>query len=70
MRQEDSTLYSHLFGNSSVVVVGLLMLNLSSEDSVARKLFTLSESKILLDTSLNELSLLFQQYFHVYLLGT
>ena len=41
------TLFS-LFGNSAVVVVGLLMLNLSSEDSITRKLFTLSESKILL----------------------
>ena len=55
------TLFS-LFGNSSVVVVGLLMLNLSSEDSVARKLFTLSESKILLtqvSTSFVALSAIF-----------
>lgn len=37
-----------LFGNSSVVVVGLLMLSLSSEDSIARNLFVLSESKIVL----------------------
>jgi ATP:ADP antiporter, AAA family len=41
------TLFS-LFGNSSVIVVGLLMLNLSSEESITRKLFTISDSKILL----------------------
>jgi AAA family ATP:ADP antiporter len=41
------TLFS-LFGNSSVIVVGLLMMHLSSEESVAKFLFTESESKILL----------------------
>lgn len=41
------TLFS-LFGNSSVVIVGLLMMHLSSEESIARHLFTFSESKIIL----------------------
>lgn len=41
------TLFS-LFGNSSVVVVGILMLYLSSEEGVMRQLFTISESKIIL----------------------
>ncbi len=55
------TLFS-LFGNSAVVVVGFLMLNLSSEDSITRRLFTLSESKILLtqvSTSFVALSAIF-----------
>ncbi len=55
------TLFS-LFGNSSVIVVGLLMLNLSSEDSITRKLFTLSDGKILLtqiSTSFVALSAIF-----------
>lgn len=41
------TLFS-LFGNSAVIVVGFLMLNLSSEDSISRKLFSFVESKVLL----------------------
>lgn len=55
------TLFS-LFGNSSVIVVGLLMLNLSSEESITRKLFTISDSKILLtqvSTSFVALSAIF-----------
>ncbi|MFN9477334.1 MAG: Npt1/Npt2 family nucleotide transporter, partial [Rickettsiales bacterium] len=51
-----------LFGNSSVIVVGLLMLNLSSEESITRKLFTISDSKILLtqvSTSFVALSAIF-----------
>jgi len=55
------TLFS-LFGNSSVIVVGFLMLNLSSEESITRKLFTISDSKILLtqvSTSFVALSAIF-----------
>lgn len=55
------TLFS-LFGNSSVIVVGLLMLNLSSEEGITRKLFTISDSKILLtqvSTSFVALSAIF-----------
>lgn len=37
-----------LFGNSSVIFVGLLMMHLSSEESIARTFFTTSDSKILL----------------------
>jgi len=55
------TLFS-LFGNSSVIVVGFLMLNLSSEESITRRLFTISDSKILLtqvSTSFVALSAIF-----------
>ena len=41
------TLFS-LFGNSSVVIVGLLMMHLSSEENIARNLFVISDSKIIL----------------------
>lgn len=41
------TLFS-LFGNSAVVVVGLIMMNLASENTVLRHLFTISDSKIML----------------------
>ncbi len=41
------TLFS-LFGNSSVVIVGFLMMHLASDASIARELFTTSDSKILL----------------------
>jgi len=36
------------FGNSSLIVVGFLMMYLSSEQSVIHKLFTVSDSKIIL----------------------
>ena len=36
------------FGNSSLIVVGLLMMHLSSDNSVIHKLFTVSDSKIML----------------------
>ncbi|RTK92749.1 MAG: NTP/NDP exchange transporter [Rickettsiales bacterium] len=41
------TLFS-LFGNSSLILVGFLMMYLSSDNSVINKLFTVSDSKILL----------------------
>ena len=36
------------FGNSSLILVGLLMMNLSSDNGILRQLFTVSEHKILL----------------------
>lgn len=41
------TLFS-LFGNSSLIFVGFLMMNLSSEQTVIRHFFTISDSKITL----------------------
>lgn len=41
------TLFS-LFGNSSLIIVGLLMMNLASEETMVKRLFTASESKIIL----------------------
>lgn len=41
------TLFS-LFGNSALVVVGFLMMNLSSDNSIIRQLFTTSDNKIIL----------------------
>ncbi|MGC0371634.1 MAG: hypothetical protein DGJ47_000327 [Rickettsiaceae bacterium] len=41
------TLFS-LFGNSSVIIVGFLMMNLSSETGYLSRLFTVSNNKILL----------------------
>lgn len=41
------TLFS-LFGNSSLVLVGFMMMNLSSDNSVIHKLFTVSDNKIML----------------------
>lgn len=59
-----------LFGNSSVIVVGILMLNLSSEEGIIRKLFTVFDSKILLtqvSTSFVTLSALFSCLFVRYI---
>jgi len=44
------TLFS-LFGNSSLVLVGFIMMNISSDDTILRKLFTISDSKIILTQS-------------------
>jgi AAA family ATP:ADP antiporter len=41
------TLFS-LFGNSSLILVGVLMMSLASENSVLTKLFTTSDNKIIL----------------------
>ena len=41
------TLFS-LFGNSSLILVGFMMMNLSSDDSVVHHLFTVSNNKIML----------------------
>ena len=41
------TLFS-LFGNSSLVIVGFMMMNLSSDNSVIHRLFTVSNNKIML----------------------
>ena len=41
------TLFS-LFGNSSLVLVGYLMMHLSSDESILYKLFTISDNKIIL----------------------
>ncbi len=41
------TLFS-LFGNSALVIVGFMMMNLSSDNSVIHRLFTVSDSKIML----------------------
>ncbi|MFP3121029.1 GTP/GDP exchange transporter Tlc5 [Rickettsia sp. R2] len=41
------TLFS-LFGNSSLILVGFLMMNLSSEDTIIKKFMSISDSKITL----------------------
>lgn len=41
------TLFS-LFGNSSVILVGFMMMHLSSDASILQRLFTVSDSKIIL----------------------
>lgn len=41
------TLFS-LFGNSSLILVGFMMMNLSSDHSIINKLFTVSDNKIML----------------------
>ncbi|MFK7973508.1 MAG: Npt1/Npt2 family nucleotide transporter [Rickettsiaceae bacterium] len=41
------TLFS-LFGNSSLILVGFLMMNLSGDNSIINKLFTVSNNKIIL----------------------